>query len=315
MTRLPRLNRLPDLGPIYAANPRIKGYITLLMLSCAVLISLIAALLLGSAASALFPAGAPAMLATSGVNTALMFGLPGFLVCWWMKMRPSDYLCLRAPAANYGPETDGKRAGGWRWFVRALVLFFVALPLLNQTIWWNENLPVPDSGIWQQLRQWEEAAADATRTMLGGESIGSMIACVLIVGVLTGFCEEVFFRGAVQRTLTMCGMGPQVAIWMTAAIFSLLHFQFFGFVPRLLLGALFGYMLLYSKSVWVPAAMHALNNSAVVVTTRLANRGAADADSFEMFGVAKTGVPLTALASAILIAAIISIWKKKVVEL
>lgn len=301
MSRIRDTFRHSSLEPVYAANPRLRGFMSLLLLSGALLLGVVGAVVLGSAAGMLFPEGAPSLLATSAVNTALMFGMPGLLVCLWMKLRPADYLSLRGPASPWG----------WRWLICALALFYISLPMLNQTIWWNENLPVPDAGLWHTLRELEDSAAAVTRIMLGGESVGSLIACVLIVGVLTGFCEELFFRGALQKTLGMCGLGPNAAIWVSATVFSLLHFQFFGFVPRLLLGAVFGYMMLYSRSVWVPASMHALNNSIVVVVTWLANRGAANADIVEDFGVAKEGVPLTALASAIIVAAMISTWKKK----
>lgn len=301
MSLMPSRFRLPDMSPLYAANPQLQGFFALLALSGALLLCLVAAIPLGVGAGVLFPDGAPRLLASSAVNTMLLFGLPGFLVCLWMKLRPADYLSLRGPAQPWG----------WRWFFCALALFYISLPMLNQTIWWNENLPLPDSCIWHTFRVWEDTAAKATSTMLGSRDTGTMIAAVAVVGILTGFCEELFFRGALQRTLTMCGAGPQAAVWIAAAVFSLLHFQFFGFIPRLLLGAIFGYMMLYSKSVWVPASMHALNNSIVVVATWLANNGRIGSDSFETFGVAKEGVPLTALASAIIVAAMISTWKKK----
>ncbi|MDE6177435.1 MAG: CPBP family intramembrane metalloprotease, partial [Paramuribaculum sp.] len=93
-----------------------------------------------------------------------------------------------------------------------------------------------------------------------------LIISVIIIGVLAGVSEELFFRGTLQRLLITRPMPPHIAIWLTAVIFSLVHFQFFGFVPRVLLGAFFGYLAWWSGSVWLPAIIHAVNNSVVVIT-------------------------------------------------
>lgn len=279
---------------------RLRGYMTLLLLAGAFLICIVAAAFGGTAVGNLIGDPTYSLLATSGVNTLLMFGVPGFLVCWWMKLSTADYLGLRTPAGE-SPA---------RWFGRALILFLFGLAALNQTIWWNENLPVPDSGIWQYLREMEDAAAETTKQLLASTSVGGLVAGILVVGVLTGLCEELFFRGAMQKTFTMIGAGPHAAVWITAAVFSFMHFQFFGFLPRLLLGALLGYMMLYSGSVWVSGSIHALNNSLVVLTTWLANRGAMGMDAFEDFGVSQGGFPATAIASAILVFFILRRWQK-----
>ena len=67
-----------------------------------------------------------------------------------------------------------------------------------------------------------------------------------------------------------------IAIWITAFIFSAVHMQFYGFVPRMLLGALFGYMFVWTGSLWVPVLMHFVNNGiAVVVNYLIDNQGLA----------------------------------------
>ena len=51
-----------------------------------------------------------------------------------------------------------------------------------------------------------------------------------------------------------------VSIWVVAAVFSALHMQFFGFIPRLVLGGLFGYLYFWSRTIWVPVLAHFINN-------------------------------------------------------
>ena len=90
-----------------------------------------------------------------------------------------------------------------------------------------------------------------------------------MVGTMTGFSEELFFRGGLQGILSRTNMGSAAAVWIAAIIFSTMHFQFFGFIPRLLMGAFFGYLLVWSRCLWVPVFAHALNNSIVVISSAL----------------------------------------------
>ena len=150
----------------------------------------------------------------------------------------------------------------------AVLTLIVSAPALNLIIHWNESIHLPESmaGLENWFRQMEEAAAQATDIMMAGPSLGSLIVSILIVGVLAGFSEELFFRGALQRLMMATTLGPHLCIWLTAFIFSAFHFQFFGFVPRFLLGAYFGYLLWWTRSLWVPMIVHIVNNSIVVLS-------------------------------------------------
>ncbi|MDE6391000.1 MAG: CPBP family intramembrane metalloprotease, partial [Duncaniella sp.] len=120
---------------------------------------------------------------------------------------------------------------------------------------------------------------------------GSTIASILIVGVLAGLSEELYFRGALQRLLATSPLGAHTAVWVTATLFSLMHMQFYGLVPRILLGALFGYLFLWTGSIWLPVIIHALNNSIYILSYRNPTAG------IDRFG---TGDIWLALASAII---------------
>lgn len=144
-----------------------------------------------------------------------------------------------------------------------------SMPAMNFVIEWNKgwHLPASMSGVEQLFRSMEENAQAVTDSLMAGCTIPSLIVSVLIVGVLAGFSEELFFRGGMQRIMTAGKTNSQVAVWAVAIIFSLIHFQFFGFVPRMLLGAFFGYLLVWTGSVWIPMIVHMVNNSLVVVST------------------------------------------------
>jgi membrane protease YdiL (CAAX protease family) len=100
-----------------------------------------------------------------------------------------------------------------------------------------------------------------TTLLLGGRGVADLVLSLLIVGVLTGLGEELFFRGALMRLIQTRPMSAHAAVWITAVVFSAIHMQFGGFIPRMLLGAYLGYLLLWSGSVWLPVLVHMVNNS------------------------------------------------------
>lgn len=184
----------------------------------------------------------------------------------------------------------------WKAYIGVCIIFVVGMPFLDQVIWWNQNVSLGAG--WEEVesifRELEEQALQTTDVILSDKSVIGLIVEILLVGCLTGFCEEMFFRGTLQRILWRSPLGAHGAIWVTAFIFSLLHFQFYGFVPRFLLGAFFGYLFYWTWSIRVCAFAHALNNSIVVATTW----AGADVE-FEMFGVETSGVPVIALTSMV----------------
>lgn len=194
----------------------------------------------------------------------------------------------------------------------AILIYAVGIPALNQIVYWNQEMNLPDSlaSFEQWCRQMEEQAEELTKGLINTTDLLPTIINLLLIGILTGIGEEFFFRGALQRMLIWCKVNPHVAIWTAATVFSALHFQFFGFVPRLLLGAFFGYLYWWSGSIWVNAFAHALNNSLVIVSTWCINKGFIS-EEFDMMGVAESSVPVIAIISAIAVALIICFYHSR----
>lgn len=142
------------------------------------------------------------------------------------------------------------------------------------------------------MRASENTAGNSIRLVLGGTSAGDLIMSILIVGVAAGFSEELYFRGALQRMLGGGTIGQHGAVWIAAVIFSIFHFQFFGFVPRLLLGAFFGYLLLWSGCIWLPVLAHITNNTLYVATNWMALRHATQ-ESSSIDGSLQSWLPVT----------------------
>lgn len=183
-------------------------------------------------------------------------------------------------------------------FVLVAAMLVVSLPVQEAIIWWNQNISLPESmAAFESLaRAMEQAAADTMATLMEQTSWAALIVNILIVGVLAGFSEELLFRGCFQRLLTTAGVNHHLAIWLVAFCFSALHFQIFGFVPRMLLGAYFGYLLWWGRSLWLPVAAHVLNNTVYTVYAwQAARSGAPDAMGTE----AELWSPLATILSAL----------------
>ena len=234
-----------------------------------------------------------------GGQNILAFIIPAILT-WKICFKTSPIVAIEA---NHFPTL--KMIG------ITLLIYIIALPALNQIVYWNQEMSLPEA--FSEFEKWcrtmEEQAEELTAGLLGSTDILPTIINILLIGVLTGIGEEYFFRGGLQRMLIWCKVNHHASIWIAATIFSALHLQFFGFVPRLLLGAFFGYLYWWSENIWVNSFAHALNNSLVIISSWCINKGYLS-ENFDMFGVSEGGVPVFAIFSAIAVAFVIIILHK-----
>ena len=167
------------------------------------------------------------------------------------------------------------RAPSWLAIAIVIVFYVISLPAMNWLVEMNKAMSLPSwmAGIEQAMRTAEDNAAEVTQEMLNINSVGQLILCVLVVGVMAGLSEEMLFRGAMLRTMQDSRLGNHAVVWITAFLFSALHMQFYGFVPRMLLGVWLGYLFVWTGSLWVPIIAHTLNNSTVVLMSYLSNKG------------------------------------------
>jgi membrane protease YdiL (CAAX protease family) len=142
-------------------------------------------------------------------------------------------------------------------------------PLIDVLSTWNQGLQLPES--LKSIEDWmintEKAAEATTNTLLNTDSWGGFIMNILIIAIMAGIGEELMFRGVIQKILIGWTKNIHLGILYTAIIFSTIHFQFYGFVPRMILGMVLGYLYIWSKSLWVPVIAHAINNALTVTFT------------------------------------------------
>jgi len=127
---------------------------------------------------------------------------------------------------------------------------------------WNANVSFPD--FMRNFETWamekEEELKHVTEFLTDFDSPGQFILGFVVIAILPAVGEELIFRGIIQNKLFAYIKNIHLAIWISAILFSGFHIQFYGFVPRLLLGGLFGYMYAWSKNLWYPIIGHFINN-------------------------------------------------------
>ena len=178
------------------------------------------------------------------------------------------------------PRLLSTRYTEWLPVVLVFGLVLAFMPVNAAVMEWNVNL---DFGpISPAFQEWayakEEELRALTEYLTRFENFGGLLVGLLVIAVLPAVGEELVFRGIVQRRFYTLVGNPHVAIWLAAFIFSAIHFQFFGFFPRLLLGALFGYIYYWSGNLWYAIFAHFVNNGFTLVMLYLYQRGSVDVD-------------------------------------
>jgi hypothetical protein len=173
----------------------------------------------------------------------------------------------------------------WLFLIVGLFLMFLALPVTEQLTHWNEAMKLGPafSRLEEYMKMLEESTEAALEKMLNADTFGGLLLNLLIIALIPAVGEELTFRGVLQQSLTR-KMNPHLAIILSAAIFSFIHFQFYGFLPRMFLGMLLGYMFYISGSLWPSILMHFVNNGTVVVLYYLNNKGIINVDMENFFG-------------------------------
>lgn len=150
----------------------------------------------------------------------------------------------------------------------AILIMVSSGPMLELSAELNRNMRLPD--FLKGLEQWmlikEQEMAAMTKQLLLMNTLGVLIFNILMLAVIPAVGEELIFRGCLQKIFAKWTGNKHVAIWLTAIIFSAIHVQFYGFLPRMLLGALFGYLLIWSGTIWIPILGHFINNAVAVIT-------------------------------------------------
>jgi uncharacterized protein len=144
------------------------------------------------------------------------------------------------------------------------VTIIVSMPLINFLGELNQRIPLPDF-----LKQMEHTADDIEAAFEMHHTMYDLLFNLLVMALLAGICEELFFRAGLQKILMKMTKNPHLAIWIATAVFSAIHFQFSGFFPRMLLGVFLGYLYYWSGSLWVDIFAHCMFNGVQILVQYL----------------------------------------------
>ena len=172
-----------------------------------------------------------------------------------------------------------------RIFFATILIMFVSLPMISWATSLNEMIKLPDflKGLEDWMKETEDTAAGLTESFLNVDSAGGLLLNLLMIAIIPSVGEELFFRGLLQRLLSEWFRNVHIAIFILAFLFAAIHLQFYGFLPRMILGVLFGYLFYWTGSIWIPIFAHLLNNGSAVIISFLANRGIVSS-GYEDFG-------------------------------
>ena len=221
------------------------------------------------------------------IQTTALFLLPPLLMAFLWTKQPLEWLKLKTETR------DARGYGLW-----AIFLMLMALPAINLVGYFNQQMSLP--AFLEPLEQWmktaEANAAHLTEQFLSVTTFDGLIINILLMALLPAVSEELTFRGVLQRLIQTQtneatkrgGNRVHIAIWCSAILFSAIHMQFYGFLPRMLMGALFGYALVWTGSMWIPILMHFTNNAMAVILYFTATRAGWEMEKVDAIGTNDT---------------------------
>jgi len=181
------------------------------------------------------------------------FILPALLTAFLIQKNAFQYLNLnKAPILLHS--------------IIGLFIIVAANPFSEWLIYQNNLIQLPESlsSIEEWMRNAEAKAAEMTNTFLEMESLSDYIINIIMIGIFAAVGEELLLRGILQPLFIKIFKNAHAGIWIAAFLFSFIHFQFYGFFARLFMGAILGYLFLYTRNLWIPIIIHFFNNAMAV---------------------------------------------------
>ncbi len=182
-----------------------------------------------------------------------LFIIPAFIIAFIFHSKSTIYLKFKQVTI--------------RPIILTIVILLASLPIINSLGVLNEGMHFPEwlQGMENWMKEQEEKAEVITQAFLQMNSVGSLVFIIFMIGILPAIGEELIFRGILQRLFSEWTKNIHWGIIIAATLFSAMHMQFYGFIPRLILGILLGYLFYWSGSIWVPMLGHFVNNTTAVI--------------------------------------------------
>ncbi|MGV3656585.1 MAG: CPBP family intramembrane glutamic endopeptidase [Chitinophagaceae bacterium] len=223
-----------------------------------------------------------------------LFVTPSLLFAYFSDPEPMQYIGLRQKGSAY-------------YWILGVASLLLAIPLVQYTGELNRQIHFGE-GMQQWMQSMEDSAAQQIKFLLGQNTVSNLFLNIIFIAFFAGVGEELFFRGVLQRLFIKSTKNPWLGILIAAAVFSAFHFQFFGFIPRFLLGIVLGAIYWYSGSLWPAMAAHFLYD-AFFITLAYFYPQIIEQDELPFLGEA--GLVMGALVSATIVMLLVWLMRKR----
>jgi len=213
-----------------------------------------------------------------------LFVVPPFIIGWLYQGNFSEYLKIN-------------RSTRVQSFLLASICLLAVIPFINFLGAINSQMTFPESlsGLEGWMKNMENAAQVMIEKFMKVDGISGLMFNIFMIAVLPALGEELMFRGVIQRIFSDWTKNYHWGIWISAFLFSAMHMQFYGFLPRMALGAMFGYLLVWTGTMWVPILAHFVNNLMGVLGYFLIGKGVISKD-IEEWGTGSEQFPLVVIS-------------------
>ncbi|NND05527.1 MAG: CPBP family intramembrane metalloprotease [Saprospiraceae bacterium] len=208
------------------------------------------------------PLSTPRLRLSLMILHSFSFLVPSIIfIILFYRIDPGYYLILDKPVT-------------FQWLLVGVVMLFVSMPLIQYSYVINQMVPLPS---W--MTQMETETNTTIQRMLKMERPSILLMNLLLMAVLPAIGEELLFRGIIQKIGYKMLHNPSISVWLTALLFSAIHFQFEGFLPRFLLGLFLGYLFYWTKQLLLPMIVHFVNNATMVLAAYISPESMLAVDS------------------------------------
>jgi uncharacterized protein len=185
----------------------------------------------------------------------------------------------------------------------SIIIFLCFLPLVNTVNEWNQSLHLPASMSELELsfKNMEDQVTKIIDLIIYYENFPQFLIIFFLIAIMPALGEELLFRGIVQNQLMQIFRNPHAAIIIASFLFSFIHFQFFGFFPRMFLGLLFGYLYYWSGNILIPISLHCLNNGLTLINMNLLKDGQTEIDLSSARNISLSAIIFSLVLSVVLL--------------
>jgi membrane protease YdiL (CAAX protease family) len=141
-----------------------------------------------------------------------------------------------------------------------ITIMILITPLVSFLLEWNMSINFPE---W--MSKYDMNSEEIILAFLNMNTYWDLFFNIIVMAIIPAFGEELLFRGLLQKSLFKKIGEIHISIFITALLFSAIHFHLDGLLPRFFLGIILGYLFYWSGSLWIPIIAHFINNALAII--------------------------------------------------